>query len=257
MLLTVDIGNTNVTIGAYAGETLVFVARLATDLERTQDQYAIELADMLSLYKVDKSGISGAIISSVVPVLTAALTQAVRFLTGCMPLVLSAELTTGLQVCVDNPAQVGADLIAGAVAAKTLYPLPCLAIDLGTATKISALDAGGAFCGCAIAPGIQISLEALARRTSQLPRISLDVPRYAIGKNTVDSMQSGVVYGTAAMLDGLCERMEAELGMAVKSVVATGGLSAEIIKSCKRKIIHNGELLLFGLKLIYAQNVCQ
>lgn len=251
MLLTIDIGNTNITIGAYAHDKLCFVSRLATDKERTQDQYAIELANAFTLYQVQHGAFTGAIISSVVPELTASIAKAVTNITDCEPKILGPQLQTGLEILTDTPTQVGSDLIAGAVAAAALYPLPCLVIDLGTATKISALDENGAFRGCAIAPGVMISIKALSSRTSQLPSISLDVPRRAIGKNTVDSMQAGVVFGTAAMLDGLCDKMEAELHRPVQTVVATGGLSQDIIKSCKRKILHNGELLLFGLKLIY------
>ncbi len=256
MLLTIDIGNTNVTLGAYAKDSDVpaFVARLATDRARTQDQYAIELLDVFALNGQKPEQFTGAALSSVVPELTMQLSLAVEKLLGCKPLILGPGVKTGLNILTDNPAQVGADLVSGAVAAAALYELPCLVIDLGTATKISVIDQNGAFCGCAIAPGVSISLEALSKRTSQLPSIPLDSPNSAIGKNTLDSMQSGVVFGTASMLDGLCDRMEAELSLPVKSIVATGGLSSEIIKSCKRSITANPELLLFGLKLIYEKN---
>jgi len=254
LLLTIDIGNTNISIGAYEGESLRFVSRLATDRSRTPDQYAIELVDVFALYSVEHGAFEGAILSSVVPELTAAVTRAVSHVTGCTPLILGPDLKTGLNILTDSPAQVGADLVAGAAAAGDLYPLPCLVIDLGTATKISALNEHGAFCGCAIAPGVSISLEALSAKTSQLPSISLERPRCVIGKNTVDSMQAGVVFGTAAMLDGLCDKMEAELGRPVRSIVATGGLSSDIIKSCTRTILHNAELILYGLKLIYDKN---
>lgn len=140
------------------------------------------------------------------------------------------------------------------MAAANLYELPCFVIDLGTATKINVIDENGAFCGCAIAPGVGISLEALSARTSQLPAISLSTPKKAIGTNSIDCMQSGVVFGTAAMLDGLCDRMERELGKEVKSFVATGGLSGEIIKSCNHQMIYDPELILKGLRIIYEKN---
>lgn len=254
MLLTVDIGNTNITVGAYDGDTLCMSARLSTDRMRTADQYAIELRDVMLLRGVDRHGFGGAIISSVVPELTATISNAVLQIVGHTALVVGPGIKTGLNILTDNPAQVGSDLVACSVAAGALYPLPCLVIDLGTATKISALDATGAFCGCAIASGVGISLEALSKRTSQLPSIPLDTPKRAIGTNTVDSMQSGVVFGTAAMLDGLCEKMKLELSEPVQSIVATGGLSQDIIKSCYNNIVHDPCLVLYGLKLIYERN---
>ena len=254
MLLTIDIGNTNVTLGVYDGDALLFVARLATNRSRTCDQYAIELADVFRLYGADHKKVTGAVLSCVVPELTAGMVQAVEQLCSCKLLVLGPGVKTGLNILTDSPVQVGADLVAGAVAAAALYPLPCFVIDLGTATKISVLNAQGAFCGCAIAPGVGISMQALSAQASQLPSIPLDAPRHAIGKNTVDSMQSGLVFGTAAMLDGLCDRIQTELGEPVQTIVATGGLSPDIIKSCRHKVIHNGELILYGLKLIHQKN---
>ena len=167
---------------------------------------------------------------------------------------LGPGVKTGINILADDPSQAGADLVAASVAAANLYELPCFVIDLGTATKINVIDESGAFCGCAIAPGVGISLEALSARTSQLPAISLSTPKKAIGTNSIDCMQSGVVFGTAAMLDGLCDRMERELGKKVKSFVATGGLSGEIIKSCNHQMIYDPELILKGLRIIYEKN---
>ena len=253
MLLTVDIGNTNLTIGAYSGEELKFVARLATDRSRTEDQYAIELKSIFDLHGYAFDQFSGCAISSVVPELTGAVAQAAKRITGNDPVVLGPGVKTGINILADDPSQAGADLVA-AVAAANLYELPCFVIDLGTATKINVIDENGAFCGCAIAPGVGISLEALSARTSQLPAISLSTPKKAIGTNSIDCMQSGVVFGTAAMLDGLCDRMERELGKKVKSFVATGGLSGEIIKSCNHQMIYDPELILKGLRIIYEKN---
>ncbi len=254
MLLTIDIGNTNITMGAYDGDNLVFVSRLATDRSRTPDQYAVDFKQIFSLYDTPQNGFDGAAISSVVPELSSAMSEAVEKITGCKPMLLGPGIKTGMNILIDNPAQLGADLLAGCVGAAALYPLPCFVIDLGTASKISVIDKNGAFCGCTITPGIGISLDALSARTSQLPSISLKTPKRAIGKNTIDSMQSGTVFGYAALIDGLCEKLEEELGEKVLSSVATGGLAKDLIKSCKREIIYNGDLVLYGLKVLYEKN---
>lgn len=254
MLLTIDIGNTNITMGVYDGDRLVFVSRLATDRSRTPDQYAVEFKQIFDLYQTPHYSFDGAAISSVVPELSSTVSEAVKRITCCKPMILGPGIKTGMNILIDNPAQLGADLLAGAVGAANLYPLPCLVIDLGTASKISVIDRNGAFCGCTISPGIGISLDALSARTSQLPNISLKTPTHAIGKNSIDSMQSGTVFGFAAMLDGLCEKLEDELGDRVMTTVATGGLSKDLVKSCKRDIIYNGELILYGLKVLYEKN---
>ncbi len=258
MLLTIDAGNTNLTLAAYRldtpeGNAPVFHSRMATDRSLTPDQLAIALLDIFRLHGVERSDCEDAVIGSVVSDMTDSLAEAAALLTGRMPLVLAPGVKTGLNIRIDNPAQLGADLIAAAVAAKTCYPLPCLIVDLGTATKISALDADGAFLGCSIAPGIAVSLEALSARTSQLPRVALRAPARAIGTDTVESMQAGIVFGTACMIDGMLERMERELGAAA-SAVATGGLAGAIARHCRRKIALNEELILLGLKEIYKKN---
>ena len=173
MFLAIDIGNTNITMGAYDGDELVFVSRLATDRSRTPDQYAVEFKQIFSLYNAPTEVFSGAALSSVVPELSSTMCEAIEKITGHRPLVLGPGIKTGMNILIDNPAQLGADLLAGCVGAAALYPLPCLVIDLGTASKISVLDKNGAFRGCTIAPGIGISLDALSQRTSQLPSISL------------------------------------------------------------------------------------
>ena len=254
MLLVIDIGNTNITLGVYDKDNLVFVSRIATDKSKTPDQYAVDLKQIFALYETPLKSISGAAVSSVVPELTGNVSEAIEKLTGCKAMVLGPGIKTGMNILIDNPAQLGADLLAGCVGAAALYPLPCLVIDLGTASKISVIDKNGAFCGCTISPGIGISLDALSARTSQLPSISLKTPARAIGKNTVDSMQSGTVFGYAAMLDGLCEKLEDELGDKVMTTVATGGLAKDLVKSCKREISYNGELILYGLKVLYEKN---
>ncbi len=254
MLLAIDIGNTNITMGVYNKDELVFVTHIATDRSRTPDQYAVEFKQIFALYDMPQNSFEGAAISSVVPELSATMSKAVEKITGHRPMILGPGIKTGMNILIDNPAQLGADLLAGGVGAAALYPLPCLVIDLGTASKVSVIDKNGSFCGCTISPGIGISLDALSARTSQLPNISLKTPARAIGKNTIDSMQSGTVFGYAAMIDGLCEKLEEELGDTVKTTVATGGLARDLVKSCKRDIIYNGELVLYGLKVLFEKN---
>jgi type III pantothenate kinase len=253
MLLAIDVGNSNITLGAFSGEELKFVARMATDKLKTGDQYAIELRDLIDLYGVTTSDFSGAIISSVVPILGSALKDAVRKLTGFSPLILGPGIKSGLNIKIDNPAQLGADLVACAVAAVSLYSFPQIIFDLGTATTVTVIDKKGNFIGGTISAGIAVSLDALVSRTAQLPQISIEAPANIIGKNTVECMKSGLVFGAAAMLDGLAERIEVELGEPA-TLIATGGLAAEIVPNCKRKIIYSDNLILLGLKIIYEKN---
>ena len=254
MLLTVDMGNSNITIGVYNKDNILFTSRLATQRDRTKDQYAVELLNIFELHKVNASDINGSIISSVVPELTNAISDAIKLVTGCDSLVLGPGVKTGLNIVTDSHTQVGADLVACSVGAIAKYQLPCFVIDLGTATKILLIDEKGTFCGCTISAGDKISLDALSQKTSQLPAISLKTPERAIGTNTQDCMLSGTVLGTAAMLDGLTDRMEKEFGKKIPTTVATGGLSKEIIKSCYRDVIHDPNLIFDGLKTIYFKN---
>ncbi|MDR2753404.1 MAG: type III pantothenate kinase [Oscillospiraceae bacterium] len=253
MLLAVDAGNTNLTLGVYQEGALCFQGRLCTDRRLTADQLAIQFTELFRLNNADPARCRDAVIASVVSELTGVLARAAQKLTGQEPLVLAPGIKTGLNIKIDNPAQLGADIIATAVAAKALYPLPCLVVDLGTATKISALAADGSFLGGIISAGLAISLEALAACTSMLPRVAFQAPPRAIGTNTVDSMQSGSVFGTAAMIDGMLARMERELGTPA-TVVATGGFSGDIIAHCARKIVHDDTLALRGLHEIYRKN---
>ena len=253
MLLALDVGNTNITLGVFDGEELLFVSRMATDASRMEDQYAIELRDILHLYGVRRAHISGAVISSVVPNLSASLKQAVTRLFGFEPLSVGPGVKSGLNIKIDNPAQLGADMVAGAVAAIAKYSLPCIVYDLGTATTISVLDRTGNFLGGTICAGVGVSLDALTSRTAQLPHISLETPAKVIGTNTVDCMKSGLLCGAAAMVDGMADRIEDELGEKT-TLVATGGLAPEVVKSCRRDVILDGSLLLEGLRLIYERN---
>lgn len=253
MLLTIDIGNTNVTLGAYDSSRLVLTARLATEQRKTDDQYAVEIKNLLELYNVDPEDIEDCIIASVVPAVGKSVSNAVSKLCHIVPLMLGPGVKTGLNIKIDNPAQLGADLVAGAVGALEEYTMPCVIIDMGTASTVSVLDRNGTFLGGVIAAGVRLTLKALADNTALLTSIPIEAPSSVIGGNTVESMQSGLVYGTAAMLDGLLERIAAELGE-TPTVVATGGLSKEIISHCKNNIIYNENLLLEGLRAIYEKN---
>jgi len=256
MLLCTDIGNTNIVLGCYRDDDLVFSSRISSERSRLKDQYAVDIGSILSLYRINPDDISGAIISSVVPSLTDPVAYAIELVTGCYPMILGPGMKTGLNIRIDDPAQLGSDFVAGAVAAKNKYPLPLIIIDMGTATCISAVAKNGDFLGCAILPGLGVSTDALVDHSSLLTRISYEAPRTAIGTNTGHSLQSGVVFGTAAMLDGLCARFTEEIGEAA-TIVATGGLATVVIPHCKTDVIVDDMLLLEGLKIIYYKNINQ
>lgn len=254
MLLAIDIGNTNVTMGVYNSNNLLFTARLSTDSTRTADQYAIDIKDVLSLHNQNLKEIDSCIIASVVPSVCSAVKQGIKLFCGVEAVVLGPGVKTGLNIKIDNPAQLGADLAAGAVGALGKYSLPCIIIDMGTATTVSVLDKDGSFMGGVITAGVKLTLKALTQNTAQLPSIDIQAPSSVIGTNTTDCMRSGLIFGSAAMLDGIIQRIEQHLGEEA-SVVATGGLSGEIIKHCCRKdIVYDENLLLDGLLKIYEKN---
>ena len=254
MILAIDIGNTNIVLGGLEEEKILFEARMATDLIKTSDQYCAELKNMLALFEVTPEMIDGSIVSSVVPPVLNSVKTAIRKLTGKTCLVVGPGIRTSLNIRVENPAEVGSDLIVAAVAAIQEYGAPLLLVDMGTATTITAVDASGTFLGGCICPGVKISMEALTGRTAQLPGISLEEPQRAIGRNTRDCMRSGIMFGAAAMLDGLLDRMEAELGVPVK-VIATGGIARFVIPLCRRKMIYDRSLMLKGLGLLWRRNL--
>ncbi len=254
MILAIDIGNTNIVLGGIAEGEIMFVARMATDPIKTSDQYHLELKNMLSLFEVDAITLEGTIIASVVPQVQNSIHTAILKMTKKEPLIVGPGIKTGLKIQVDNPKQVGSDLIVAAVAGMRLYGAPLMIVDMGTATTISVIDENRAFQGGCICPGVRISMDALTNRTSQLPGISLEAPKQAIGRNTVDCMRSGIMLGAAAMLDGLIDRMEAELGREVP-VVATGGISRFIIPLCHRRIQYDKNLILKGLDFLYHNNM--
>ena len=253
MLLAIDIGNTNLVIGCIRDDKILFKARIATDSTRTSDQYGVEIKSMLEAYGVKRSDIDDCIISSVVPPVFNSVRTGVIKIIGKQPMVVGPGLKTGLNIHVDVPSQVGSDRIVIAVAALAEYKAPLLLMDLGTATTIEAVEPDNVYMGGVIIPGVRVSLDALTSRAAQLPGISLDRPKQVIGKNTVDCMRSGMMFGTAAMIDGLVERMEEELGHRC-TLIATGGLAQFIAPLCKREIILDKDLLLKGLNIIYKKN---
>lgn len=254
MLLAIDVGNTNIVLGCMEGDTICCTARMATDRTRTEDEYAMSLAQIFDLRGVDTKKLDGAIISSVVPELKPILVRAVEMLCGITPLVVGAGLKSGLNIRIDNPAQLGSDLLVGAVGAMAKYPKPLLVFDFGTATTLSVIDEQGMYRGGMIMPGLRMAVEALASRTAQLPHIDLEAPPKAIGTNTVDCMNSGAIYGNAAMLDGIIDRVAEELDQPIAAVVATGGLITKIAPYCKHEIAVENDLMLWGLKIIYEKN---
>lgn len=253
MLLAVDIGNTNIVLGVYDGEDLRFISRIMTARDKTADEMAVTIKDVLRLYDVDGADFEGSIVSSVVPPATASVVPALKRITGKEPLVVGPGLRTGLNIRIDNPAQLGTDLAVDAVAAIARYEKPLIVIDMGTATTITAISEKGEFLGGSIHPGVRISLEALSGRAAQLPVINIDAPGKVIGKNTIDCMRSGAVYGAAAMLDGMIDRIEEELGQPC-TAVATGGLAGEVTKHTRREIHYDPDLLLEGLRILYDRN---
>ena len=254
VILAIDAGNTNIVLGCMQDSSLRFTARVRTDRAKTEDEYALIFRNLFDLHQVDRRTLDGAILSCVVSELTDVLCQAVETVIKKRPLVVGAGLKNGLNIKIDDPAQLGADLVADAVAALAKYPKPLAIFDMGTANTMSVIDGKGQFLGGAIMAGPRLAVDMLSTRTSQLPHIELDAPEKVIGSNTIQCMQSGSIYGHAAMIDGLIERVEAELGEPLASVVATGGLSPRIIPFCKRKIFLEKDLMLQGLQIIYEKN---
>ncbi len=253
MILAVDIGNTNIVIGCMEEEKIYFVERVSTDISKTELEYVVEFKTLLELYRIEMKEITGCIIASVVPPLNNVVKTAMEKLFKMSPLLVGPGIKTGLNILMDNPGQVGSDLIVNAVAGLQYYGAPIIMIDMGTATTVSVVDENKNYIGGMILPGVKVSLDSLVNRTSQLPRISLEAPKKVIGKNTIDCMKSGIIIGQAACIDGMIERIFEELGYEA-AVVATGGLAGSIVPHCKQKVIHDNELTLKGLNIIYRKN---
>lgn len=253
MILAIDIENTDIVLGGILDGSIRFTARIGTDHVKTQDQYAVEMKSVLALYGVDPGEIQGCIIASVVPPVLSEVRAAVVRLTGKTPLIVGPGIKTGLNIRIENPTGMGSDMIAISVAGLKEYRPPLIIFDMNAVTSVSVLDAGGNYVGGCLCPGIRISLDAMCERTAQLPRVSLDPPRRVIGRNTVECMRSGAMYGNASMLDGLSRRIEEELGTPA-AVLATGKLAAAVCPLCQRKIIYDEQLLMKGLQLLYEKN---
>ena len=253
MILAIDAGNTHIVVGCIRGEEIVHLSRAVTDIRMTADELAVKLKMFLEFAGIDPASFEGAVISSVVPPINSALKQAVRMVTGLNALCVGTGLKTGLNIRIDNPAQLGADLVAGAVAALHKYSAPLIIFDMGTATTVSVIDKSGSYLGGAIMPGVVLSMNALSGGTSQLPKVSLEPPKRCIGTNTIDCMRSGAVFAAAAMMDGMVERIEEELGYPT-TVIATGGIASSIVPYCRHKVICDSDLLLTGLAVLYKKN---
>ena len=254
MFLTINIGNANILAAAYEGREKLFCSQLRTDPLKTADEYAIGLKNLLQLYGFSPEQLEGAILSCVAPALAGTLRQAVRLLREVRVLTVGPGLKTGLNIRIDNPAELGADIVATAVAALERYPMPCLLVNFDTAITVMGLDAQRSLIGGCISPGVRLSLEALYTHAAQLPQIDLTRrPGSVAGASMVASMEAGLILGTASMVDGLIDRF-AELFGCPPAVVATGELCRSITSHCVHRIQVDGDLLTDGLALIYLRN---
>ncbi len=253
MILAIDIGNTNIVVGCIDDKKTYFIERLSTVRTKTELEYAVDLKTVLDIYHIKKTDIEGCIISSVVPQITNIAKLAAEKILKKEVMVLGPGIKTGLNIMMDNPGQLGADLVANAVAGLNEYPVPFIVIDMGTATTVSVVNDKKQYIGGMIMPGVGVSLDALTARASQLSGISIDTPKHVLGKNTIECMKSGVLYSNAAAIDGIVDRVEEELGEKA-TVIATGGLAKKIVSHCKKEIILDEDLLLKGLLVIYEKN---
>ena len=253
MLLAIDVGNSNVVIGCLDGKKVTRVFRLLTNSLKTEDEYVVDIKNVLDFGGALNAEFDGAIISCVVPPLTGVFRSAVKRLTGLDALVVGAGIRIGMNILLDDPAQLGSDMVASGVAAIAAYPLPAIVIDLGTATKVSVINKNAGFIGGCIFPGVALAMNALTRGTSQLPKVPIEAPAKCISANTVDCMKSGAVFGNAAMIDGMIDRVEEELGMKA-SVIATGGFASVIYPHCKHAVTFDRDLIMHGLAIIHEKN---
>ena len=253
MILAIDMGNTNTVIGGIDEKETHFIERVTTDQGRTATEYAVTIKSILEMHEISPREIEGAILSSVVPPLNAVILSAVKKVLGIRPLLVGPGIKTGINILMDNPKTVGSDMIVDAVAAIRDYPCPLIIIDMGTATTMSVVDQAGNYIGGVILPGLRVSLDSLSGKAAQLPFISLDIPDRVIGKNTIECMRAGIMYGSAAMIDGIIDRMEAELHHPA-TVIATGGLARFVTPLCRHSIVYDDDLLLKGLLILYEKN---
>lgn len=253
MILAIDIGNTNIVVGCIDKKKTYFIERISTDRSKTEIEYAIMFKNVLDIYEIDAGTLEGGIVCSVVPQITLIVREAAEKILHRDVKVLGPGIKTGMNILMDNPAQVGSDLIADAVGAISEYPVPLIIFDMGTATTVCVVDEKKNYIGGMILPGVRTALDALTVRAAQLSGIDLVPPKRIIGKNTIECMKSGVINSNAACVDGLITRIEGELGRKA-TVVATGGLAKSIIPYCREKVILDDDLLLKGLRIIYEKN---
>lgn len=254
MILTIDAGNTNIVLGGFENDKLLFLSRIATQTALMPDEYAVKFSEILALYGHTASDIEGAAISSVVTPLTPAFKAAVKRLSDCTVVTVGPGIKTGVNIRIDDPAALGADLVCGAVGAMEKYDPPCVIFDLGTATTISAIDRNRFFLGGSIIPGVKVSLKALSSAAAALPDINTELSGdVLIGTNTVDCMKSGSIIGTASMMDGMAIRYKEAIG-ADAAVIATGGLAGTVLPYCREKFILDETLLIDGLYSLYKKN---
>lgn len=254
MVLVIDVGNTNIVVGAYEGDKLVKTFRISTMYERSSDEVGILLTQLLQYYELDILKIEDVIISSVVPQVMFSLERAVKKYLNSEPLVVNSKLKTGLKIAYDNPAEVGADRIVNAVAVMKKYPGKAIVIDFGTATTFCAIGEEKTYLGGVICPGIKISLDALISKTAKLPKIELVKPEKIIGTNTISSMQSGMIYGYAGQIEYIVTKMKEEMGEGDIRVIATGGMASLIALATDAIDILEPNLTVYGLKVIYDMN---
>lgn len=254
MILAIDIGNTNIVLGCIEDNKIIFRERIYTNQLATDLEYAANLKTAMEMHDIAPKQMIGAIISSVVPSMTATFSAAVRKLIGIKPMVVGPGIKTGLSIVIDNPAQLGSDLVVDAVAGVSEYPAPMIIIDMGTATTLSVVDENKRYIGGMIVTGMAVATDALISRTAQLPKFAFEKPKHVIGTNTVDCLKSGLMYSNACALDGMIERIEEELGQKC-TVIATGGLASTVVPLCRRDMILDDDLLLKGLNLIYNKNI--
>lgn len=253
MLLTSDISNTSVNVSVMENDKAVMSFRLASEKSRTADEYSVLMALSAKQRGFDLFSVDGAIISSVVPTLTKVVADAVEAASGRKPIVIGPGVKTGLNIRLDDPTELGGDFVSAAVAAIEDYSMPCVIIEMGTATAMGILDSAGSYVGGIISPGPMVSQIALARGAAQLSNVSITPTPQVICKSTDACMQSGIVHGSAAMIDGLIARIEDELGQPV-TVVATGDWADTIVPHCKRQMTVDKELLTRGMCMIYHKN---
>ncbi len=255
MLLAIDIGNSNISVGLFdENRELKFLSSVDTDSRKTADQICIDLMNIFALYHYDIKDVTGSIFSSVVPPLNFVMTKALTRLLGEPPMMVGPGVKTGLNIRMEVHNQLGADIVANAVAALAKYPAPIIMIDMGTATTVSYISAKRCYEGGMMFPGVRLSLDALSNHTAQLPDISLQHPKNLIGKNTEDCMRNGIVYGTAGMLDGIINRIRESVPNETPTIIATGNNSPVIVRYCRNEVIYDKNLLMEGLWEIYQKN---